>query len=365
MTKITNTLEGSKKFIKNSVCHQKSKDFGMVEFYKVYKELDVEFIDHVYQSAKVNFLVKDHYNKLGLEAHPSYLKFLKHFLSKMNKDETLFSNDYKLTIKEDTYNQSLSSLISYFNNESNTEILKEISSLYLESIFNSLKVLTLEDLNEKRQKLFVSIVSNFYEFVNGENKYFISKDMINKFETFIVDFSRKEPVFTLSVAPLSKTILNSEHIKLLEKLENEEEFEYDENLLSRKNITAKRLDVFDIDMLLKHKGFNKIFEFRVKNREIFNSIPKDILKEYNMNYDSMIINAKESISKNQINNRYTTFDFFFNKFDKETINRMLHRINVASITNERAFVKECINVCDNFGYITEEQFEQIELLYVG
>jgi hypothetical protein len=118
-------------------------------------------------------------------------------------------------------------------------------------------------------------------------------------------------------------------------------------------------------MLLKHKGFNKIFEFRVKNREIFNSIPKDILKEYNMNYDSMIINAKESISKNQINNRYTTFDFFFNKFDKETINRMLHRINVSSITNERAFVKECISVCDNFGYITEEQFEQIELLYVG
>ena len=84
-----------------------------------------------------------------------------------------------------------------------------------------------------------------------------------------------------------------------------------------------------------------------------------------MNYDSSIIHAKESIKNNHMNNRYTTFDFFFNKFDKETINRMLHRININSIVNERAFVKECISVCDNFGYITEEQFDQIELLYVS
>tara|TARA_Y100000588_G_scaffold210270_1_gene224323 strand:+ start:146237 stop:147334 length:1098 start_codon:yes stop_codon:yes gene_type:complete len=365
LTKITNTLEDSKRFIKNSVCHQKSKDFGMVEFYKVYKKLDVEFIDYVYQSAKVNFLVKEHYNKLGLEAHSSYLDFLKHFLSKMNKEKTLFSNDYKLTIKEDTYNQSLSSLISYFDNELNREILKDISSLYLESIFNSLKVLTFEDLNEKKQKLFVSIVSNFYEFINDKNKDFISEDIINKFETFIVDFAKKEPVFTLSVAPLSNNILNSKHVEILDKLKNEESFEKDSCFLTIKNITAKKLNVFDINMLLKHKGFNKIFEFRVKNRDIFNSIPKDILKEYNINYDSVIISAKDSIAKNQINSRYTTFDFLFNKFDKETINRMLHRINVSSITNERSFVKECISVCDNFGYITEEQFEQIELLYVS
>ena len=255
MTNVRNTLEDSKNFIKNSVCHQKSKSFGMIEFYKVYKELDSEFIAHVYQAAKVNFLVKEHYNKLGLQAGYVYLPFLKSFLSKINKESSLFSNHYSLTIKQDTYYESLSSLISYFNNESNTDILKDISSLYIEGVFNELMILTSEDLNEKKQKLFISLVLNFYEVIRGENRGLISEDIINKFETFIIDFSKKEPAFTLYIAPLSNDILNSKHIEILKKLEKSEKLDCNPVFISKKNITAKRLGIFDTDILLKHKGF--------------------------------------------------------------------------------------------------------------
>lgn len=355
-------LQQDRTFIKNAIKHSASKSYGMSVFYSVFDNLSVQYIDMVYQVGKVNFMAKEHYSKFDTESKKDkYIEYLEYFLSKLDNDNNIFSKKYALKVQEDSYNQKIESFIKFFDvNEKTINIVE----LYLTSVFHVIDSLMSEnDIKENTQRKITAMVSAFYQLVNNLPNV-VSDSIFKLFESRIKSFCEKEPLITLTLSLFSLNLFNEKHKEILELL-NDENYEYkDSPFLKFKNITANKLSILNKDLLVNNPNFSKLIGLRVRDRNLFKKLPEDIKSVYKINYDTKVFSAKLDIAKNKNSfQRYAELNFFFLRFEADTIVRVLRKIDVVSLSNQKSFVMDSLNLCDNFGYLTDEQIEELELIY--
>ncbi len=343
-----------KQFIKNCSNFTTTEEEGLDCFRQNINYFDNNYIGSVLHDYSINYFQKKELIKFDESSQSKLLDFI---ISTIESETSIIQrkknkSTMALSINPTNLDKCYGTLLWFFSKEKDFPKLCDAMLQSIITWIDTNKPMISKNNSETIQDLY-SIILNFSKIFN-DPAFIKTKTLSNCFEDTINSIFEEFPAQTLVCSPLKCGVFNNGHKAILKDIDKI-------NLSRKRVISLKQIEFFNTAILKDNPVLNELFEFEIREKTDLLFIDENEKEFLNLVIATSIGKLKARLEKKSAS--YVDFSLVLKALSKESRFEVLNRFDLLKCVSISELSNECIRLSDDFGNLSNDDIDFIEISY--